>query len=106
MVDFWFLGWMLEDLNKELEQKRQNWQDHAIEELKEYFSLPYVIQKKYAPVYSPRLLQFFYLENVNEKRKGKKGKITGTKGKHEGDVLRTEDGKLFTIEDIKTRENI
>ena len=112
MNDLWRVSYMLADLIKELEEKKQKtqkqmWEEHAIEELKEYFALPYAIQKKYAPMYSPGLMQFLYLENVSEKineRKLIKEKLD--KGKLSGDVLRTKDGRLFTLEDIKIKENI
>lgn len=105
MEGFWYLGWVLQDLNKDLEKKRQELQEKAIEELRTYFALPYAIQRKYAPMYSPGLLKFMYLENVSEKineRKLSKGKLD--KGELKGDVLRNKEGRLLTLEDIIKKE--
>lgn len=78
----------------------QQLQELAILELTNYFKLPYEVQRKYAPMFSPYAVKFLYLENVSEKISKRKL----NKGKLKGDVLRTEDGRLFTSLDIVLKE--
>lgn len=71
-------------------------QEHALQELKDYFTLPYEIQVKYTPIFTPYSVKFFYITNVSEDKY--RNILTG-------DVLRTEDGRLFTFEEILREEN-